>query len=84
MELVLTGLPTTATNMERFGIVNKVVAADQDVVEEAVKVAEAIAALSSPAVGLAKQAVKAGQFLTRCTPLPKSCSPNNKQLRTQP
>lgn len=68
MELVLTGLPATASEMERFGIVNKVVAADQDVVEEALKVAEVIAAFSAPAIGLAKQAVEAGKFSRRLHP----------------
>ncbi|KAF2683285.1 enoyl-CoA hydratase [Lentithecium fluviatile CBS 122367] len=64
MELVLTGSPTTAGEMERFGIVNKVVAAGEDVVEEALKVARVIAAFSAPAVGLAKQAVKAAEATT--------------------
>lgn len=60
MQLVLTGSLVSAPEMERFGVVNRVMAADEDVVEEAVRVAETIAAYSAPAVGLAKQAVKAG------------------------
>lgn len=63
MQFVLTGSPATASEMERLGVVNQAVAADQDVVEEAVRVAETIAAFSAPAVGLAKQAVKAGMYL---------------------
>jgi len=69
MEIILTGSTTTATEMERFGIVNKVSTAEEDVVEEAFKVAEAIAAFSVPAIGLAKQAVKAGKH-SIATPTP--------------
>jgi enoyl-CoA hydratase len=64
MELILTGSTTTAAEMERFGIVNRVCMAEEDVVEKALKVAEAIAAFSMPAIGLAKQAVKAGKHST--------------------
>ncbi|KAF2474851.1 enoyl-CoA hydratase [Lindgomyces ingoldianus] len=63
MELVLTGSQTTATEMERFGIVNKV-CPGEDVVEEALKVAETVASFSAPAVGLAKQAVQAAEATT--------------------
>lgn len=65
MELVLTGSPTTASEMERYGIVNRVIAPESDVVEEALKVAQVVAAFSSPAIGLAKQAVKAGKLFLR-------------------
>ncbi|KAH8689765.1 enoyl-CoA hydratase [Phaeosphaeriaceae sp. PMI808] len=64
MEIILTGSPIPATDLERFGIVNKVVAQDQDVVAEAVRVAETIAAFSAPALGLAKEAVKAAETTT--------------------
>lgn len=61
MELILTGSPTTAAEMERFGLVNRVCSAEQDVVEEALKVAGVVAAYSAPAIGLAKQAIRAGK-----------------------
>jgi enoyl-CoA hydratase len=61
MELVLTGSPISAIEMERFGIVNKVVTDDEDVVEEALRIAQKIAAFSAPAAGLGKQAVKVGK-----------------------
>jgi enoyl-CoA hydratase len=61
MELVLTGDPRPATEMERFGLVNKVCSAEEDVLEEATKLAERVAAYSAPAIGLAKQAIKAGK-----------------------
>ncbi|ORY16302.1 enoyl-CoA hydratase [Clohesyomyces aquaticus] len=63
MELVLTGAQTTAAEMERFGIVNRVYPVE-DVVEEALKVAEAVASFSAPAVGLAKQAVQTAEATT--------------------
>lgn len=66
MELVLTGSPTTASAMERYGIVNRVVEVGQDVLEEALRVAQIVAAFSAPAIGLAKQAVKAGKPLPHC------------------
>ncbi|KAF1977973.1 enoyl-CoA hydratase [Bimuria novae-zelandiae CBS 107.79] len=64
MELILTGSSLTAHEMERYGIVNKVVATDHDVVEEAIKIATSIATFSAPVVGLAKQAVKAAETAT--------------------
>ncbi|KAF2645840.1 enoyl-CoA hydratase [Massarina eburnea CBS 473.64] len=64
MEIVLTGSPTTALVMERFGIVNRVVPAGQDVLEEALKVAEVTASFSAPAIRLAKQAIKAAETTT--------------------
>jgi enoyl-CoA hydratase/carnithine racemase len=70
MEIILTGSTATASEMERFGIVNKVSTTEEDVVEEALKVAEAIAAFSVPAIGLAKQAVKAGKH-SIATPTPE-------------
>ncbi|KAF2265567.1 ClpP/crotonase [Lojkania enalia] len=64
MELVLTGSPTTAAELERFGIVNRVCSAEEDVVVEALKLAETVAAFSVPVIGLAKQAVQAAEATT--------------------
>jgi enoyl-CoA hydratase len=61
MELVLTGSPTTATELSRLGLLNKVCSSEEDVLDESIKLGEAIAANSAPAIGLAKQAVKAGK-----------------------
>lgn len=61
MELILTGTSMTATELERYGIVNRVVSVEQDVVDEALKMAETVAAFSAPAIGLAKQAIRAGK-----------------------
>ena len=61
MELILTGLPVTAHEMEQRGVVNKVVPADQDVLEESLKTARLVAARSAPALRLAKHAVKTGE-----------------------
>lgn len=63
MQLILTGASVPAHDMERYGIVTEVVSADSDVVEEAIKLAASIAAFSVPVVGLAKQAVKAGEYI---------------------
>jgi enoyl-CoA hydratase/carnithine racemase len=46
--------------MEQRGVVNRVLA-DEDVLQEALAVAQIIAARSAPALRLAKQAVKAGK-----------------------
>ncbi|PSN65396.1 enoyl-CoA hydratase [Corynespora cassiicola Philippines] len=64
MELVLTGMPTTASYLERAGIVNRECSADEDVVDVALGVAETVAAFSAPAIGLAKQAVAAAETTT--------------------
>ncbi|KAF2112840.1 enoyl-CoA hydratase/isomerase [Lophiotrema nucula] len=61
MGLILTGSPTTATEMERFGIVNKVCSAEEDVIDESMKVATTVASFSAPAVALAKQAVQTAE-----------------------
>ena len=61
MELILTGEALTAVDMERYGIVNKAVPIEQDVLEEAIKVATRIATFSAPAIRLAKQAIKTGE-----------------------
>jgi enoyl-CoA hydratase len=61
MEMILTGTPTTAAEMERFGVVNRTLPLDDDVLNEALEVATTAAQFSAPAIGLAKQAVKAGK-----------------------
>lgn len=61
MEVILTGIPTTATVMERLGVVNRV-CSEKDMLQEAIQLAEVVASNSSPAIGLAKQAVKAGKL----------------------
>ena len=61
MKLILTGDTIPASEMERYGVVSCVAPMDSNVVEEAVKLARTIASYSVPVVGLAKQAVKAGE-----------------------
>ncbi len=56
MEMVLTGRMMDAIEAERCGLVSRIVPA-ADLVEEAIKVATQIAALSRPVVYLAKEAV---------------------------
>ncbi|WP_439577559.1 enoyl-CoA hydratase [Elioraea sp.] len=56
MEMILTGRMMDAAEAERAGLVSRVVPA-AELVDEAVKVAERIAALSRPAVAMAKDAV---------------------------
>jgi hypothetical protein len=63
MELILTGTPTSATEMERLGVVNRVISSEEDVLEETLIVARTVASYSAGAVGLAKQAVAAGQCI---------------------
>ncbi|KAH7394685.1 ClpP/crotonase-like domain-containing protein [Pyrenochaeta sp. MPI-SDFR-AT-0127] len=65
MELILTGATLTAAEMERFGIVNRVILSGGDVLEETLKVAQTVASFSAPAVALAKQAVRAGKLAER-------------------
>lgn len=62
MEMILTGAPVPGGEMERLGVVNRVTSADEDVLEESLKVAQTIASFSAPAVGMAKQAVAAGRL----------------------
>ena len=56
MEMILTGRTMEAEEAERAGLVSRVVPA-ADVVDEAIKTAERIAAMSAPVVALAKEAV---------------------------
>lgn len=62
MEMILTGSTATATEMERLGVVNRVMSLEQNVLNEALQVAQTIASFSAPAVGLAKEAVTAGKL----------------------
>lgn len=63
MDMILTGTPATASQMERLGAISRVVSPDQDVLNVAIHVAQEIAAFSTPVVGLAKQAIVAGESL---------------------
>jgi len=56
MEMTLTGRMMDAAEAERSGLVSRIVPADQ-LIEEALKVASAIAALSAPSVLMAKECV---------------------------
>lgn len=75
MELVLTGSNFTAAEAAQWGLVSRVVESEQDVVEEAVKVAKKIASKGRVAVQAAKEGVNAGQcslfrsdFAVACLP----------------
>lgn len=59
--MILTGLPVTATEMQQRGIVNRVVSPDEDVLTEAVLVAQIVATRSAPALRLAKHVVNMGK-----------------------
>jgi len=65
MELVLTGSNFTALQASEWGLVSRVVAEDQDVVEEAVKVAKKIASKGRVAVQAGKEGVNAGKVLLK-------------------
>ena len=56
MEMVLTGRQLTAEEALQFGLVSRVVPVD-DLLDEAVRMAEKIASFSRPAVMMAKEAV---------------------------
>lgn len=80
MELILTGTTTSATEMERLGVVNRVASSEEDVLEVAKTVARSIASFSAPAIGLAKQAVLAGEYFLIYSPrLPSQ--PNQPRRR---
>ncbi|EDU45663.1 CaiD Enoyl-CoA hydratase carnithine racemase [Pyrenophora tritici-repentis] len=64
MELILTGATTSAAEMERLGVVNRVVSSEEDVLEVATRTARTIASFSAPAIGLAKQAILAAETTT--------------------
>ncbi|KAF1358014.1 enoyl-CoA hydratase [Lizonia empirigonia] len=64
LELILTGLPVTAKEMEQRGVVNRVVSSDEDVLQEALIVAKIVATRSAPALRLAKHAVKTAETTT--------------------
>jgi len=63
MEMILTGRMMDAAEAERAGLVSRIVPA-ASLIEEALKVAAAIAALSRPAVYAAKEAVNRAQETT--------------------
>jgi enoyl-CoA hydratase len=56
MEMILTGRMMDAAEAERAGLVSRIVSADK-LIEEALKTAAAIAALSAPSVMIAKESV---------------------------
>lgn len=82
MELILTGAPTSATEMERLGVVNRVILTGADVLEETLVVARTVASYSAGAVGLAKQAVAAGQSIP--DPDFGRCRADTRKPRPQP
>lgn len=61
MELILTGDSISGAEFERLGVVNKVFP-KQEVLNEAIKLATRIAALSGPVIGAARQAVLTGAY----------------------
>lgn len=60
MEFILTGDTASGAELERLGLVSKVVPADQ-VLGEAMRLAAKIASMSAPVVAAAKQAVLTGE-----------------------
>ena len=70
MELVLTGSNFSAQQASDWGLISRVVPEGQDVVEEAVKVANKIASKGRVAVQAGKEGVNAGESpnfsLIRC------------------
>lgn len=64
MELVLTGSNFTAEQASEWGLISRVVSSEQDVVEEAVKVAKKIASKGSVAVQAGKEGVNAAYELS--------------------
>lgn len=73
MEFILTGEPATGREFERLGLVNRTFAR-HEVLTEAKKLAEKIAAMSGPVARLAKQAVLISRLESRhSVSHPKSC-----------
>lgn len=60
MEFILTGDTASGGQLERLGLVNKALPKER-VLEEALKLATRIAAMSAPVVAAAKQAVLTGE-----------------------
>lgn len=61
MEICLTGNQYTAAEMEKMGLVNKVVPADQ-LMDESLAIAEKICAQSKILVAMCKEAVNKGEY----------------------
>jgi enoyl-CoA hydratase/carnithine racemase len=78
MELILTGSPVTALEMERFGVVNQVMSPGEDVLEATLEIARKVASFSAPAVGLAKQAVLAGELILSKLGYPPNLIPTSR------
>lgn len=57
MDMILTGRMMDAEEAERAGLVSRIVAADDLLLDEALEMARAIAALSMPSVMMAKEAI---------------------------
>jgi len=79
--MILTGLPVTADEMERRGVVNRVVSVDEDVLQEALLIAQIMAARSVPALRLGKHAVKAGKSTS--STYSEDLQANGNKLRPQ-
>jgi enoyl-CoA hydratase len=62
MDMVLTGRKITGKEAEQWGLVSRCVAEGEDVVNEAVKVAETVAGFGAIAVQAGKEAVNGGQL----------------------
>ena len=65
MEMILTGEPATAVELEKLGVVTRALPAEE-VLDAALKCARTIAAKSSPVIKLAKQAILIGEFPYPC------------------
>ena len=64
MDMILTGDMVDANEARDFGLVTKVVAADETL-DEAVKMASKIASFSQPIIAMAKEAVNAAYEMTQ-------------------
>ena len=63
MEMILTGEPATAAELEKYGVVTRALPAEE-VLDAALKCARTIAAKSGPVIQIAKQAMLAGASLS--------------------